>query len=267
MVGKMTLSSRPQSVDDLKIIMQNKLNLAYDFTLQYEDPDFDGQLSCLVDIEELPEKAVLKVIRSESDASSTGTGDTEILPHARESPELETQRYCPMPESLQNWRHRDTAPRQRVSRTGDTEILPHARESPDRLENWPDGFPVPSFSYDIEHMLREGNTHYEKTGKTIKITRTHKHDVLEDIAKAVHSFKAYPSGGEMGKAADVLVTKQPCLKEAGSRSGWCAWMTSLKFKMGNYRTKLSRAGVPEVSLNAGKRSRNNPLKHQETQTS
>ncbi|KAK6300965.1 hypothetical protein J4Q44_G00290630 [Coregonus suidteri] len=61
MVGKMTLSSRPQSVDDLKIIMQNKLNLDYDFTLQYEDPDFNGQLSCLVDIEELPEKAVLKV--------------------------------------------------------------------------------------------------------------------------------------------------------------------------------------------------------------
>uniref|UniRef100_A0A4W5MF34 Uncharacterized protein n=1 Tax=Hucho hucho TaxID=62062 RepID=A0A4W5MF34_9TELE len=34
-------------------------------------------------------------------------------------------------------------------------------------------------------------------------------------------------------------------------------MTSLKFKMGNYQTKLSRAGVPEVYLNAGKRSRNN----------
>lgn len=35
-------------------------------------------------------------------------------------------------------------------------------------------------------------------------------------------------------------------------------MTSLKFKMGNYRTKLSRAGVPEVSVNTVKRSINNP---------
>lgn len=115
-------------------------------------------------------------------------------------------------------------------------------------------------------MLREGNTCYEKTGKTHKLTRAQKHEILENIAKAIHSFKAYPSGGEIGKATKALVTKHPCLKEAGIQSGWYAWMTSLKFKMGNYQTKLSRAGVPEVYLNAGKRSRNN-LESHPTQTS
>lgn len=46
-----------------------KLRLEGEFTLQYEDPDFDGQLSVLVDIQELPEKGTLKVMRSERDDS------------------------------------------------------------------------------------------------------------------------------------------------------------------------------------------------------
>lgn len=50
-----------------------------DFTLLYENPAFDGQLSVLVDIAELPEKDTLKVMRSES--VSTASSDTDILPH------------------------------------------------------------------------------------------------------------------------------------------------------------------------------------------
>lgn len=51
--------------------------------LDFEDPDFGGQLCVLTDIAKLPQKAVLKVICSESDASSTVTvTDTELLSHA-----------------------------------------------------------------------------------------------------------------------------------------------------------------------------------------
>ena len=32
----------------------------------------------------------------------------------------------------------------------------------------------------------------------------------------------------------------------------------MRFKMGNYRTKVSRAGIKDVVVNAGKRSRTNP---------
>lgn len=46
---KLTLNERPQSVEELKSIMQDRFKprLEGDFTLQYEDPDFDGQLSFL----------------------------------------------------------------------------------------------------------------------------------------------------------------------------------------------------------------------------
>lgn len=40
----------------------------------------------------------------------------------------------------------------------------------------------------------------------------------------------------------VLINKHPCLKEQGSPDGCSSWKHSLKFKMGNYRTKLRKAG-------------------------
>ncbi|XP_048861283.1 uncharacterized protein LOC125730418 [Brienomyrus brachyistius] len=58
--------------------------------------------------------------------------------------------------------------------------------------------------------------------------------------------------------AEALVLKYPCLKEAGSETGWNGWKNSLKFKMGNYRSKMRRAGCSEITVNAGKRSRMNP---------
>ncbi|TKS66097.1 hypothetical protein D9C73_000153 [Collichthys lucidus] len=64
---KLILTERPQSVEELKNIMQEKFKprLDCDFTLQYEDPDFNGQLSVLMDIQELPEKGTLKVVFAE----------------------------------------------------------------------------------------------------------------------------------------------------------------------------------------------------------
>lgn len=71
----------------------------------------------------------------------------------------------------------------------------------------------------------------------------------------MHSFKAYPNDKNFSTVAEALVTKHPCLKEPGSQTGWEGWKNSLKFKMGNYRSKLSRAGFHEVAVNSGKRSR------------
>lgn len=56
-IRKMTLTSRPTSVDELKNTMKAKLKLNFDFRLSYEDPDFDRQLCSLVEIEELPQKS------------------------------------------------------------------------------------------------------------------------------------------------------------------------------------------------------------------
>lgn len=214
---KVTLSERPESVEELMNILREKLKqrLDFEFTLQYEDPDFDGQLSCLVDIKELPEKGTLRVVRSESDTSSCASSDTDILPHVPVS---------------------------------------------HRLKTWPDVFPVPTFSYEVEWVLAEGNDLFERSGKNVKLNRAQKHNILETMAAAMYTYKPYPSDRDVDMAAEALVRRHPCLKELGSVSGWYGWKVSLKFKMGNYRTKLARSGCIEVSVNTGKRSRNNPDK-------
>ncbi|KAL7858883.1 hypothetical protein SRHO_G00140300 [Serrasalmus rhombeus] len=51
----------PKSVDHLKILLEEKLELKKDFELQFEGPDFDNALFNLHSIDELPaEKAILK---------------------------------------------------------------------------------------------------------------------------------------------------------------------------------------------------------------
>ncbi|MGH0159159.1 UNVERIFIED_CONTAM: hypothetical protein FKN15_049618 [Acipenser sinensis] len=78
-IRKITLDTRPESVDDLKSILKDKLKLDADFSLQCEDPDFDGELISLVDIDELPQKATLKLFMAEVETSSISTRDTELL--------------------------------------------------------------------------------------------------------------------------------------------------------------------------------------------
>lgn len=65
---------------------------------------------------------------------------------------------------------------------------------------------------------------------------------------------------EIAMAAEALVAKHPCLKEAGSETGWNVWKNSIKFKMGNFRNKMRRAGCQEVTVNAGNRSRSHSEK-------
>lgn len=212
-VRKMALPLRPESVDDLKTKIKDRFNLDFEFSLSFEDPDFDGQLCSLVDMDELPQKAVLKVMRVEGDATSLASDDTTILPHAM---------------------------------------------TPERVGKWPTTFLAPTFSHEVELILGDGNKAFEQTGKALKLSRGQKHNILETLAQRMHEFKAYPSDNEFSEVAEALVTKHPCLKEPGSQTGWYGWKNSLKFKMGNYRSKLSRAGFSEVAVNSLKRSKNNP---------
>lgn len=210
---KLKLSSRPASVDELINIIKEQLGIDIDFTLQYEDPDFDGKLTSLADIEELPQKAVVHISLSQD---SSSLASTEVLSDV---------------------------------------------SSPERLSRWPSGtFQVPTFAFDVELKLKDGNAEYEKNNKCLKLTRDLKHDILEKLASTMYGFKAYPSGKEIAMAAEALVAKHPCLKEAGSETGYSGWKNSLMFKMGNYRTKMRRAGCQEVTANSGKRSRFNPEK-------
>lgn len=209
------LPSRPETVNAVIYEVKTKLNLSYDFRLQFQDPEFDNALCNLVNIEDLPSRATVKVIRLvESDLSSTSTDDTVLLSDNTDSPE--------------------------------------------RLCRWPEVFVVPAFSYEVDYALREGNSAFEKKGEMLRLTRDQKHNILDVMAAEMYRHKAYPSSKQIDKAAEALVNKHPCLKENGSRTGYEGWKNSLRFKMGNYRTKLSRAGMKDVAVNAGKRSRTNP---------
>ncbi|XP_076145718.1 uncharacterized protein LOC143127899 [Alosa pseudoharengus] len=210
-VRKMTLTSRPESVNELKLLFKQKFQLDFDFSVSYEDPDFDGQLCSLGDIEELPQKAVLKVVPSVV-AESSASGAVA---------------QCTVAQGTV------------------------------RTEKYSHDFVVPEFTYEVELILAEGNLAYEKTGKRLKLLKGQKHNVLQTIADKINSLTAYPDDKLLGSVAQALVNKHPCLRDPAS-PGWYAWLYSLKFKMGNYRYKLKQAGCLEVTVNAGKRSKNNP---------
>ncbi|KAL0195136.1 hypothetical protein M9458_008708 [Cirrhinus mrigala] len=124
-----------------------------------------------------------------------------------------------------------------------------------RSSQWPDAFPIPKFSVDVEYRLRQGNLQYLRDETNLKVPKEMKHDILEKLAETIYGFKAYPTKEEFDAVAEALVQTHPCLKEPASSSGWEGWKNSLKFKMGNYRNKMRKLGRLEVSINAGKRGR------------
>lgn len=83
-----------------------------------------------------------------------------------------------------------------------------------------------------------------------------KHDIFEKLTETLYSFKVYP-GDEDVSSANALISKHPRLSGPGPQPGWYGWKNSLKFKMGNYHTKLRKARCEDVEINGGKRSRSN----------
>ncbi|XP_065148365.1 uncharacterized protein [Paramisgurnus dabryanus] len=208
---KIKLDARPSSVNALIQTLKEQLQLDLEFRLQYEDPEFDNQLTYLDDISDLPQKAVVHILPVESVIFTTST------------------------------------------------VILSDVSNPERNKIWSrDDFPIPQFSYDVELRLRQGNADFEKNGKSLKLTRDQKHDILEKLGSALYDFKAYPDDREVGKVAEALIKKHPCLKEPGSDTGWNGWKTSIKFKMGNLRSKMRKIGCLEVAVNAGKRSQTHP---------
>ena len=134
--------------------------------------------------------------------------------------------------------------------TLDTGSLP-STSSGDSVE-WPDPFPIPQFSHDVELQLREANCRYSKDESVMVIPKSVKTDILDTLADSMAKISAYPERAHYEIVAKALVEKHPCLREPGSKQGWYSWFHSLKFKLGNYRQKLSAAGCPEVVINKRK---------------
>lgn len=133
------------SVDELKEILCEKLKIDQNFVIQYEDPDFGGQLCNLSNIEELPsDKVTLKII-------------WEVF---------KTASVAELPRNESTGSDTDF--------TLDTASISSNLSSPSsssvREERWPGVFQIPNFSYDVEFRLRKANEVYEKQNITMDVT-------------------------------------------------------------------------------------------------
>ncbi|XP_034552510.1 uncharacterized protein LOC117822015 [Notolabrus celidotus] len=81
-----------------------------------------------------------------------------------------------------------------------------------------------------------------------------KMDILDKIAQAVFDVKAYPDQDQIESVASALISTHPCLREPGGGTGFDGWKMNIKYKLGNYRSKLRQAGCNEVSINQKKQS-------------
>ncbi|MED6285871.1 hypothetical protein CHARACLAT_033608, partial [Characodon lateralis] len=117
---------------------------------------------------------------------------------------------------------------------------------------------IPKLSVDVEYRLRQANLLHLRDGTHLIPSKELKHDILERVAETMYALKAYPTNSEIEAVASALGRIHPCLKEQGSASGWSGWKNSLKFKMGNYRTKMRRLGHCDVTVNGGKHGKHSP---------
>lgn len=67
----MTMTTRPDTLEDLIGWRKGALQENYNFALQYEDPEFDNALCNLTDLTELPEKPTIKIIPMTQTARQT----------------------------------------------------------------------------------------------------------------------------------------------------------------------------------------------------
>lgn len=138
-------------MDELKTILQGKLNLAGDIVIQFSDPEFDNEFCNLTDISELPtERATLKVILKEQLSSSLSVSslDTSSLDQPASGSSVSA--------------------------------------STSRSKSWAHPFIIPVFSYDVELKLRKGNEAYEKDGSLLTVTPAMKSNILERVGCAMY---------------------------------------------------------------------------------
>lgn len=249
---RVKLTEELPSVDALIDFLREKLQLQGDFSLQFEDSDFDNALCDLSDIGELPEgRAVLHIkwkvpvtVSECCDAQSLGSIsslDTGSLgspgrPSSGSSPVF-SPGCSPSPSTNPSPSH-----------------SPSTSANMRNVSVWPSPFPIPPLSHDIELRLKKANEEYAKNKKGIgEVPRDMSIDILNKITQASFNIKAYPEPHEVESIAVALISKYPCLKEDDG-NGYGGWLFSIKNKFNNYRAKLRNAGCTEVLLNSKRKT-------------
>lgn len=158
-IRKVILTTRPSTVEDLISKLKESLGLHYNFSLQYQDPEFNNELCNLTDTEELPEKPTVKVMPV-----------LELVPVSSDEVFSDTPS------------------------TADTDILSHS--SQERQKQWPEFFDIPTFSVDVEYRLMQADLLFMSEGTYLKVSKEVKHEILERLAESMYSYTAYPTAAQ-----------------------------------------------------------------------
>uniref|UniRef100_A0A0F8AWM6 Sterile alpha motif domain-containing protein 3 n=1 Tax=Larimichthys crocea TaxID=215358 RepID=A0A0F8AWM6_LARCR len=221
----------PESVSELSQQIKRQCGIEGLFRLQFMDMEFGNEFTNLLSISDVQDKGTIKVIF---------ISDALVQPGGLAPP--------PSPVSASSCSPDDSSLSSGCS--FDTDILSSPESSSSRSSAWPVPFQVPRFSYDTELQLDRANAAFKATGTLLNPDTKLKSAILNGLAEKIITYKVYLSDSELENVAEALILKHPCLKEPGSVSGYSGWKTSLKYKLGNYRTKLRELGCPEVTVNA-----------------
>lgn len=236
MIDKLVLPCGiPETVDELQSIVQQKYSLEPGkFTLHYKDVDFGGEFfSLALFFLIIVELSSIQVVVTDLDSSNTSAASSYDTSAASSSTR---------PASTT------------LSDSSDTVILSSPDHGNLRSKCWPSEFPIPRFRNDTELVLAAGNEAFNKDGCPLS-SNAILPDILERLAENIFEYVAYPTSAQFADVAEALIRKHPCLKEPGSYNGCFGWQQRLKFKMGNYRSKLRGLGCPEVDVNSLRKKR------------
>ena len=222
----------PESVNELAQQIKRQCGMEGVFRLQFMDEEFGNEFTNLLSISDVQDKGTIKVIFI-SDALAQSGGSAP-------PPSAASASSCSPDDSSSL----------SSGCSFDTDILSSPESTSSRSSAWPVVFQVPRFSYDTELQLDRANTAFKATGTLLNPDVKLKSAILNGLAETIIQYKVYLSDSEFTDVAEALISKHPCLKEPGSVSGYGGWKASLKYKLGNYRTKLRGLGCPEVTVNA-----------------
>nr|XP_046263050.1 uncharacterized protein LOC124068683 isoform X2 [Scatophagus argus] len=236
-IHKLTLPSGiPQTVGELKNILQETFAIEQDFSIQFQDQDFDGQFFSLLETKDIKDKDTIKVVLIEPVITLT-------FEDCLNAKGLQESTDCSRAESSED-----------TCSTASTIIL-SSPESTSSLhsESWPAQFEIPTFSFDTELILQTANEAYRKDG-TLLNNPAVKSNILDKLAASIFVYTAYPSQAQREQVAEALVAKHPSLRDPVSFNGLYSWHNSLKYKLGNYRAKVRHLGLPELNVNSRKKT-------------
>ncbi|KAF7225070.1 transcript variant X3 [Nothobranchius furzeri] len=255
-IRKLKLQSGvPDTVEGLMSVILEEFQLHGEFGLLYEDKDFGNEYFSVISTADLEDMATVKLVRKEPVFTLDFVPLNESgLPHTTTSGDMSAASEREMHTSAAE-ENEDSALAEDdggSSSSNNTIILPASF----RTAPWPARFKVPTFSRDIEMILAEANMIHQTSGRHFNDASI-KSAVMQDLAKAIFSYTAYPSNVQIISVVEALVEKFPCLKEPGSFSGMYGWQQRLKYKMHNYRTMLKsrKFAYPELEVNMLKKKK------------